>query len=130
MSSETKLGLSLLLNVVLALALLGAVAADCLEGQLEAKGGPMVVLKEDTPVHCFSKKRTLFTLPKGLVLQDVSAHGASIFEPHRYKLIITTDLREQVRSVRDEERGVCGDSYFYSCMRPWPQDSRADGGAQ
>ena len=81
------LALSLLLNVVLAGALLYVV----LQGSGETPDGRMGVLVRDIEVGRFNETNTVFTLPRGLVVREASATGADWFEPYRFRLVITSD---------------------------------------
>jgi hypothetical protein len=81
------LALSLLLNVVLAGALLYLV----LQGSAETPDGRMGVLVRDIEVGRFNETNTVFTLPRGLVVREASATGADWFEPYRFRLVITSD---------------------------------------
>jgi hypothetical protein len=131
MTHETKFGLSLTVNIGLGLVIVSLLLFWHARGKLEADRGPLVVLQRDTAVHCFSQRKTLFTLPKGLLLQDVSARGMDIFEPHRYKLVIPTDDSSLVKPAKRKaaftraggaKPGPCGASYFYSAMTPDPRE--------
>jgi hypothetical protein len=42
-------------------------------------------------VGVFGSEKVLFTLPKGLVVRDASATGADWFEPHRFRIVVTSD---------------------------------------
>ena len=36
-------------------------------------------------------RQLIFRLPKGLLVREADAHGADWFEPHRFRLIVTSD---------------------------------------
>lgn len=81
------LGLSLLVNLLLA----GALIELGLNGCAEVANGKLGVLRQELKVGPFGSDRTLFTLPKGLQVRDASASGAGWFEPHRFRLVITSE---------------------------------------
>ena len=103
------LALSVLLNLVL-VAMLGYVL---LNGCAETDGR-LGVLTRDVVVGRFQGTETLFVLPRGLVVRDASATGADWFEPHRFRLVVTSDKPDLVQfgAVPEPERD--GVSEYYS----------------
>lgn len=81
------LALSVLLNAVLAAVLL----FTGLEGCAEIPNGRLGSLSRDLEIGYFEGDKAVFKLPKGLVVRDASATGADRFEPHRFRLIITSE---------------------------------------
>lgn len=78
---------SIALNIVLAGLLLYVV----LQGCAEVANGKVGVLSQDIKVRVFDSDKVLFILPKGLVVRDASATGAGWFEPHRFRIVVTSD---------------------------------------
>ena len=78
---------SLALNVCLGVFLLYLT----LEGCAEVADGRFGVLARDIDVGVFDTSEVLFALPKGLVVRDASATGADWFEPHRFRIVVTSD---------------------------------------
>ena len=81
------LALSVVLNVVLAAAALYMGLTGC----AEIANGRVGVLVRDLPVGRFGGSDAIFTLPRGLVVRDASATGADWFEPHRFRIVVTTE---------------------------------------
>lgn len=61
-----------------------------LEGSPEKQNGKLGVLRSDLQIGHLQGQNSLFTLPKGLVVRDASATGMGWFEPHRFKIIVTS----------------------------------------
>ncbi|EMO88442.1 hypothetical protein [Leptospira noguchii] len=66
------------------------------DGYPERQNGPLGVLKQDLIIGKFNQKVRLFRLPKGIVVRDASAVGADYFEPHRFKIIVTSNREDLV----------------------------------
>lgn len=81
------LGLSLLINMVLGVMLLYTVIDGC----AEVADGRVGVLTRDLRVGIFGTDRAVMTLPRGLVVRDASATGADRFEPHRFRVVVTSE---------------------------------------
>lgn len=81
------LGISVLVNLVLAVMLLFTV----LDGCAEISDGKLGVLTQDIRAGVFGTENVVLTLPRGLVVRDASATGAGRFEPHRFKIVVTTE---------------------------------------
>jgi hypothetical protein len=77
---------SLLLNLVLASFLLFTKMQGC----AETPDGRLGTLSRDIQIGYFGSDKTIFKLPKGLVVRDASATGADWFEPYRFRLVITS----------------------------------------
>ena len=78
---------SLLLNICLAALLLFRLIDGC----AEVADGRIGVLARDVEIGPFDSDTRLFRLPRGLPVRDASATGAGWFEPHRFRLIVTSD---------------------------------------
>ena len=104
------LGLSLLLNLLLA----GALLERNLNGCAEVADGKLGVLRQELKVGPFGSDRTLFTLPKGLRVRDASATGAGWFEPHRFRLVVTSEDRGLVDYTTPPAQGTAQASELYS----------------
>lgn len=101
---------SLLLNIVLASGLL----LQTLNGCAEVADGRVGKLKETTIVGAFGGSDQLFTLPEGLVVRDASASGAGWFEPHRFKIVVTSDRSDLVDYDNSLNEMAEQDSEYYS----------------
>lgn len=110
------LSLSILLNVIL-LGVLGysfsQIFIKTLDGCAEIADGKIGVLNKDLTIGYFNEGNKLFTLPKGLVVRDASATGMGWFEPHRFRLVITSDDAKLVDYTIDSEQ-LPNDSEYYS----------------
>lgn len=62
-----------------------------LDGKAERANGKLGVLTQDIDIGVFDTNKVSFKLPKGLVVRDASATGAGWFEPHRFRLVITSN---------------------------------------
>lgn len=101
---------SLLLNVVLAFGW----THQILEGCAEVADGKVGILKEDVIVGAFDSGEALFTLPKGLVVRDASASGVGWFEPHRFRVVVTSDRTDLIDYSSFQSAIVNQDSEYYS----------------
>jgi hypothetical protein len=104
---------SIVLNIGLTIALAISWLLFALSGCPETNG-ELMVLQKDVSARCPGKGSELFTLPKGLVVQDVSASGAGFFETNRFKIVITTDDETYTETLTDSLGDKCGHGYFYS----------------
>lgn len=86
---------------------------DTLDGCAETSDGQLGVLTRDVEAGVFGTHGVVFTLPKGLVVRDASATGIDRFEPHRFKLIITSEDPEMVSYAGTDilESGRHGELY-------------------
>ena len=121
------LALSVLLNLVL-VAMLGYVL---LNGFAETDGR-LGVLTHDVVVGRFQETGTLFVLPRGLVVRDASATGADWFEPHRFRIVVTSDKSDLVHfgSVPQQEKNCVGEYYSADIESEPVAASPAVGGAR
>jgi len=103
------LGVSILLNVILVFAVLYLL----LQGCAEVPNGRVGVLTRDIQVGRFDGTKTIFTLPRGLVVRDASASGADRFEPYRFRLVVTSDDNTLV-DYSPHAADLPGDSEYYS----------------
>lgn len=78
---------SLALNLILG----GWWLITAIEGKTDAPNGRIGVLVKEVQVGAFNSDTVMFTLPKGLVVRDASVSGAGWFEPHRFRIVITSD---------------------------------------
>lgn len=101
---------SLLLNIALGLGLV----YQALEGCAEVADGRVGVLQEELPVGIFDSGKALFTLPKGLVVREASATGAGWFEPHRFRIVVTSDRADLVDYPAQDGEPVNQDGEYYS----------------
>jgi len=106
---------SLLLNAVFIVALFYTFT-KVLDGCAEIADGRIGVLKKEIAVGFFNTKRKLFVLPKGLIVRDASAVGMDWFEPHRFRLVITSDSEDLVDYTVDPKK-LRQDSEYYSADR-------------
>lgn len=90
---------SLLLNVLL----IGFFIIKVLDGCAEVANGKVGSLKHDLKIGKFEGSDTIFTLPKGLIVRNVSASGAGWFEPHRFRVVITSDDENLVQYSESNE---------------------------
>jgi len=116
MKSKLPLIASIILNVVLLIALGLTALLNALKGCPETTGN-LFVLKKPVSARCPGSGGELFTLPPGLVVQDVSATGAGWFEVNRFKLVITTDDTALAVPLHDSTLDKCGHGYYYSADR-------------
>lgn len=121
------LALSLVLNV----ALMATLAYVLLNGCAETDGR-LGVLTRDVVVGQFQGTKALFVLPRGLVVRDASATGVDWFEPHRFRLVVTSDQPDLLdfgtSSTREDDEGgeyYSADIRVESSAAPLP-----DGGAR
>src|SRR5687768_4930729 len=84
---STLLVISILINLVLGAMLL----FKGLDGCAEISDGKLGVLAKDIRVGVFGTDKAVLTLPRGLVVRDASATGMDRFEPHRFKIIVTSE---------------------------------------
>lgn len=56
----------------------------------------------------------MFTLPKGLLVRDASASGMDWFEPHRFRIVITSDDPGLLESVGTSATDRELNSEYYS----------------
>ena len=89
---SSLLVISILINLVLGALLL----FKALDGCAEISDGKLGVLAKDTRVGIFGTDKAVLTLPRGLVVRDASATGADRFEPHRFKIVVTSEDRTLV----------------------------------
>lgn len=104
------LGLSLALNLFLA----GLVVYQILMGRPESARGELRRLARDIEVGRFNETSTVFTLPKGLLVRDASASGIDWFEPHRFRIVITSDDPGLLESVGTSATDRELNSEYYS----------------
>jgi hypothetical protein len=104
------LALSLLANIVL----LGALGVTVLEGCAEIADGRVGLLKRDIEVGSFESGEPYFKLPAGIVVRDASATGADWFEPHRFRIVITSNDESLVDYSSDITIPEDQDSEYYS----------------
>lgn len=72
------------------------------------------VLKEDIAIGVFGGKKTLFKLPKGITVQDISERGLNAidqFENHRFQVVITSDRELVDYSKSGEQLNSTGNFY-------------------
>jgi hypothetical protein len=104
------LTLSVFLNIVLA----GLLIYSMLEGCAEIANGRIGELTQDIKVGYFGSNKSVFTLPKGLVVREASATGADRFEPHRFRLIVTTENEHLVNYTTRGRSEIEQHNEFYS----------------
>ncbi len=103
------LATSVLLNLVLGVLLF----FRALDGCQEISDGKLGVLTKDVRVGVFGTDKTRFTLPRGLVVRDASATGMDRFEPHRFKIVVTSEAVDLVDYVAPKTHEY-PDGEFYS----------------
>jgi hypothetical protein len=119
---RTALVLSIALNVALSVVALYLAVT----GYAASPHGALGVLTRDVPVGVFGGSTKLFVLPKGLLVRDASASGADWFEPHRFRIVVTSDRTDLVRYPPPELKP--NDSEFYSA--DITHNPQADSGAK
>lgn len=62
----------------------------------------------------FGTNGVIFTLPKGLAVRDASATGMGRFEPHRFKIIVTSENPGLVDYAEPIIQERSGDAELYS----------------
>lgn len=85
---------------------------------LNEPSGNYGILTQDINLGNFGKEQSIFKLPKGITVQDVSPRGFDAigqFENNRYSIIITTELDSLVK-YDSTDIGVNGN--FYSADYP------------
>lgn len=83
-----------------------------LNGCAEISDGKLGVLSKDIRVGIFDSDSAVLKLPKGLVVRDASARGAGYFEPHRFKIVVTSEDKSLVDySVDTQARNPHGEFY-------------------
>ena len=87
---------SIILNGVLIALLVFTFIYRALDGCAEIANGKLGVLTRDIEVGQFNKNETIFNLPKGLIVQDVSATGMDRFEPFRFRIVVSTEAESLV----------------------------------
>lgn len=108
------LGVALALSVALNLLLAGWLLELGLNGCAEVADGKLGVLRRELKVGPFGSDRSLFTLPKGLRVRNASATGAGWFEPHRFRLVVTSEDPNLVDYASPLAQGVPQASELYS----------------
>jgi hypothetical protein len=78
---------SLLFNLVLGAMLFW----KAMDGCQEITDGKLGILTREVRVGVFGADKTLLTLPRGLVVRDASATGMDRLEPHRFKIVVTSE---------------------------------------
>lgn len=91
---------SLLLNLALGALLFW----KTLDGCQEIADGKVGILTKEVRVGVFGTDKTLLTLPRGLVVRDASATGMDRFEPHRFKIVVTSEVDGLVDFVAPTEQ--------------------------
>lgn len=86
------LATSILLNIIFVFLLLIKGADGC----AEISNGKLGVLSKDIKAGVWNSNDVMLSLPKGLVVRDASANGAGWFEPHRFKIVVTSDDKQLV----------------------------------
>jgi hypothetical protein len=89
---STLLGISILINLALGAMLL----FQGLDGCAEISDGRLGVLTKDIRVGVFGTDKAVLALPRGLVVRDASASGMDRFEPHRFKITVTSEDQDLV----------------------------------
>jgi len=82
---------ALIFSITLNFILGGLLLYVVLQGCAEVANGKVGILSDEIKIGIFGSNKVLFTLPKGLVVRDASATGADWFEPHRFRIIVTSD---------------------------------------
>lgn len=85
------LKITLIISGIFNVVLISALIYQALNGCAEIANGRIGVLSQDTKVGYFGGDKTVFTLPKGLVVREASATGAGWFEPIRFRIVVTSD---------------------------------------
>ena len=103
----------LLVSIILNFVLLSAVVNQILNGCAEIPDGRIGVLNQDIEVGYFDGNKTIFTLPKGLVVREASASGAGWFEPFRFRIVVTSNNEKLVdySEALEEAEGQNGEYY-------------------
>ena len=104
------LALSLLLNFVLA----GGCIYLIVKGTPEINDGRYGVLKQSIEIGRFGETARILSLPKGLMVQDASSTGADWFEPHRFRIVVTSDRENLVDYSIDQNAAQAGHGELYS----------------
>lgn len=104
------LPLSIVLNVVFVAIILYLI----LQGTPEIKHGRFGVLKENIDIGRFTQTKKIFSLPKGLIVRDVSASGMDWFEPNRFRVVITSEREHLVDYSIDQEKAKSEHGEYYS----------------
>lgn len=114
-SPRRSLFVSIAFNVFLAFLALFSWLYNGLIGCSEGAGGSLGILKRDVNVTQFGKERTIFKLPKGLVVLDTHATGADYFEPYRFRIVVTSDNKDLVDySSPEKAEKLNSNGNFYS----------------
>lgn len=82
---------SVLLNITLPFAAFSLWAYLGFMGCSEIANGRIGVLNQNIELTVFGEDKQLFTLPKGITIQDASPTGAGWFEIYRFKIIVSSE---------------------------------------
>ena len=104
----------LVLSLVANFVLVGALGLSALEGCAEVADGRIGVLTRGVEVGSFRSGQFYFKLPAGIVVRDASATGADWFEPHRFRIVVTSDDESLVDYSQDITIPEDQDSEYYS----------------
>jgi hypothetical protein len=100
-----SLVLSLLANVGLAAGWLHRELVGCAETPSARIG----VLTRTIKVGREDGRKTVFVLPEGLMVREASASGMDWFEPHRFRIVVTTDdskLVDYSAGAKNKQKGA------------------------
>ncbi len=104
------LPLSIVLNFVFVAVILYLI----LQGTAEITHGRYGVLKKNIDIGRFTETEKIFSLPKGVVVRDVSASGMDWFEPNRFRIVITSERGDLVDYSIDQEKAKSEHGEYYS----------------
>ncbi len=102
------------LSLVLNACFLFTIVYLLLQGTPEVRSGRFGVLTSTVEIGRSGGNVKIFTLPKGLIVRDVSASGADWFEPHRFRIVITSDRENLVDYSIDQVKAESGYGEYYS----------------
>jgi hypothetical protein len=102
------------LSVVLNVCFIFIILYLLLQGTPEIRYGRYGVLKNNIEIGRFGENSKIFSLPKGLIVRDVSATGADWFEPNRFRIVITSDRDKLVDYSIDQKKAETTHGEYYS----------------
>ena len=100
-SNVVILAISLVISILTNLCLAFVAGYALLNGWPESRYGKYGRLKKDINLGQIGENKTEVILPKGMIVKDSSASGMDYFEPHRFKLIITSEYPSPLTSPAD-----------------------------
>lgn len=124
LKSMSLRSLILVVSLVANFVLVALLFTKTMNGCAEISNGRIGVITKDVKAGIFGTDGVVFTLPKGLVVRDASATGMDRFEPHRFRLIVTSEDPELVNyaDLPMQKPGGYGELYSADVVSSAPQE--------